>query len=62
MAWVLFEGKLHRLPTQTRLGKKEFHAFQQKNKNREVLIFAPEGGYIIAPVLGLEYAGEDREA
>ena len=62
MAWVLFEGKLYRLPTQTRFSKTGFRVFQEKNQNCEVLIYAPEGGHHVVPILALEYAGEEREA
>ena len=62
MAWVRFEGKLYRLPTQQRFDKTRFRLFQERNRDCEVLIYAPEGGHDRVPLLKLEYAGEDREA
>ncbi|PYS35900.1 MAG: hypothetical protein DMG14_25950, partial [Acidobacteria bacterium] len=59
MAWVLFEAKLYRLPSQTTFSRTGFRVFQEKNRNCEVLIYAPEGGHIVVPILDLEYAGEE---
>jgi hypothetical protein len=62
MALVLFEGKLYRLPSQTKFTKTKFRNFQEKNRARRVLIYAPEGGHNVVPILRLEYAGEERES
>ena len=59
MAWVRFEGKLYRLPSQTTFDKRKFRVFQERNRNCEVLIYAPEGGHNVVPILDLEYAGEE---
>jgi hypothetical protein len=61
MAWVLFEGKLYRLPTQTKFSKTGFRVFQEKNQSCEILIYAPEGGHTVVPLIELEYVSEERE-
>ena len=61
MAVVLFEGKAYRLPSQTKFSETQFRSFQEKNKDCDVLIYAPEGGHTVVPMIELQYAGEERE-
>src|SRR4030095_16276612 len=39
MAWVRFEDKVYRLPSQRAFTKARFRAFQEKKRDREVLIY-----------------------
>jgi hypothetical protein len=59
--WVIFEDRRYRLPMQARLGPGGFKIFQEKNRNCEVVIYAPEGGHDVVPIVDLEFLGEDRE-
>jgi hypothetical protein len=62
MAWVVFQRELYRLPAQPRFTRTGFRAFQETNRSREVLIYAPGGGHGLALVRELEYAGEEQKA
>ena len=52
----------YRLLSQAKFSTTKFQIFQEKNRGREVLIYAPEGGHNVVPLLQLEYAGEERKS
>ena len=56
---VRLDSKLYRVPTQQKMTRAGFAVFQKHNQGCEIMIYALDGGYVIAPLDQLEFVSEE---